>query len=253
MGIIMMTKTKKIILYCLPFAGGNSYLYRSFKKHFYDFIEMIPIELPGRGRRSHEPLSTHLETLAEDVSHQIQQRGKYPLYAIFGHSMGASLSYLTSHQLLLKNFPLPQHLFLSGRQAPSVLKQENPRYNLPKKEFFMMLNKLEGCPKELLKNETLINLFEPILRVDFKAVETWNDQDLPPLDIPMTILLGTDDKEMNEAEALAWRKETLHPMTIKRFLGGHFFIFDHIPKVCQSISETLYPLLQRSDDPLLQE
>ena len=237
-----MTKPEKIVLYCLPFAGGNSYSYRLLKTHFCDFIEMVSIELPGRGKRSHEPLLTCLESLAQDVVRQVQQKEKHHPYAIFGHSMGAILGYLATHQLLTEGFPLPQHLFFSGRRAPSISVEEN-RHKLPKPEFLMALKKLEGCPKEILENEEFIDIFEPILRADFKAIETWNVRKFFPLDIPITVLLGTHDTELNETEALAWEKETLHPVTIKKFQGGHFFIFDQTTKVCQSISQTLRSVL----------
>lgn len=228
----------KTTLYCLPFAGGNSYSYRIFKEHLPDFINLNPIELPGRGKRLKEPLLTHLDWMTEEVLRQLQSDDLTRPYAIFGHSMGACLGYLVTHRLIQAQLPPPQHLIVSGRHAPSVPKVEN-KHQLPKPQFIAKLRELEGCPPEILEHSELMDFFEPLLRADFQAVETWIYHPQPPLKVPLTVLRGTQDKEANYSEVLPWQQECVQPMVFKEFQGGHFFIFERVQEVCQVISQTL--------------
>jgi len=81
-----------------------------FKKHLPEFINLKPIELPGRGKRIKEPLLTNLDLMTEDVLRTLQDDGLIQPYAIFGHSMGAYLGYLVTQRLTQANLPLPLHL-----------------------------------------------------------------------------------------------------------------------------------------------
>lgn len=38
-------------LFCFPFAGGSSIVFRKWQEKFPKEIEVIAVELPGRGRR----------------------------------------------------------------------------------------------------------------------------------------------------------------------------------------------------------
>jgi surfactin synthase thioesterase subunit len=235
----MRTFNKKITLYCLPFAGGNALSYRDFKNHIADIIHVKPLDLPGRGKRVKEPLLTNLEAIADDTFRQIKNDINDQPYIVYGHSMGAILGYLLTHRLINADLPPPMHLFFSGRRAPSVVDNKPLKHGLPKADFLSYLKELGGLPNEILEHEELMDFFEPILRADFQAIETYAYQPKPPFDIPMTIMHGLKDKEVVHAELHKWQQETRQPITIKLFAGGHFFIFEHLPDVCRLFSKIL--------------
>lgn len=228
----------KICLYCLPFAGGNSYSYRPLQD-LTESIEMIPLELPGRGRRIREHLLTDLNLLAADAFNQLIVRDLTQKYALFGHSMGALLVYLVAQRLVTADLPLPVHIFVSGHRAPSVSHRLTWKHNLPKTEFIAMLQQLGGCPSEILQDVALLNFFEPVLRADLQAAELYQYQVSLPLPVPMTVMLGTEEQEVNYQEAAAWQQESIYPLAIKVFHGGHFFIFEQIRQIKQVIVQTL--------------
>src|ERR1019366_1340812 len=93
-------------------------------------------------------------------------------YALFGHSMGATLAYLCLLRIRRAGLPLPEALILSGKSAPTIASKDM-RYLLPRAEFVAMLHNMGGCSPEILQEEELLDYFEPILRADFQAVETW--------------------------------------------------------------------------------
>ncbi|CAM1365622.1 Thioesterase [Tenacibaculum sediminilitoris] len=212
-------------LFCLHFAGGNKYSYIPFEEYISKSINLITLELPGRGKRFEEPLQIDIHKIVDDLFEQLKGNEFKP-YAIFGHSMGAILTYLLAHKIDKSDFPNPLHLFVSGCRAPKV-ERKPPFYNdLPKDEFVEKIRKMGGCPEEILQNDELMAIFEPSLRADFKVIETYKYKKQDSLNIPITVLIGNKDK-VTWQEAKDWQQETTHTIDIKEFEGNHFFIFDH--------------------------
>jgi len=229
----------KITLYCLPFAGGHTLSYRDFQANVAETIVIRPLELPGRGKRIREPLLINLESMADDVFQQVISDLNGQLYAIYGHSMGAILGYLLTKRLLNAGKPAPLHLFFSGRKAPSLVDDDSPKHQLPKLEFINYINELGGLSPEILGHTELMDFFEPILRADFQAIETYIYQPASPFDIPITLLQGLADQEVASQDLLAWQQESHQPIAIKTFSGGHFFIFEQLSQLGQFFSRTL--------------
>ncbi len=200
-------------------------------------ITLEGLELPGRGRRGLEPLCPSLEDLAEDVFRQIQSRAVPGCYAIYGHSMGALLAYLTAHRIRRAGLPPPESLFVSGSSAPAALPARD-RHRLPPTEFVAMLRELGGCPPQILEDAEMLDFFEPILRSDFKAVETWQYRQAAPLDLPLIVMAGDQD-ETTVADASGWTTETTGPCRVIEFSGDHFFILRHWEAIGTTIHRQL--------------
>lgn len=226
---------KKLNLYFLPFAGGSKYSYHNFVKNAPAEINIIPVEIPGRGSRFREQLLTNIHEIADDVFSQICDGLDVP-YGIYGHSMGSLLGYLVTKRILAKGLPAPLHLFFTGASAPSVEKDTVMRYLLPKEEFRAELKQLGGSPDEILSDDNLMDFFEPILRADFEAVETYDYQPTEPFSLPVHIIIGTNEKVTYE-DAIKWQEETLQKIKVQQLPGGHFFIFDFVPEIINLISE----------------
>ncbi|MDP2320777.1 MAG: alpha/beta fold hydrolase [Acidobacteriota bacterium] len=224
-------------LFCIPYAGGNAWSYRALERFVSPEIALDGLELPGRGRRGVEPLRASLDELADDVFRQVAARAVTGRYAIYGHSMGALLAYLAAHRIRRAGLPPPEALFLSGSSAPASLPARR-RHLLPPPEFVAMLRELGGCPPQVLEDAELIEFFEPILRADFKAVETWQRPEAPPLDLPFVVMVGDGD-EAGAAEAAGWAAETTAPCRVLEFSGDHFFILRHWEAIGSAIQRQL--------------
>lgn len=224
----------KVTLFCLPFAGGNKYSFRDLTSKFSGDIVPHPIELPGRGSRTNEPLKQNAEDLVEDVFLQIRQKLVSP-YAIYGHSMGTLLAYLLTKRIVSENLSPPAYLFLSSGPAPSVFKDKPKYHHLPSSVFFNQIRELGGIPDELLNNLVLLNYFEPVLRADFRITETYVYSKTEPFDIPLLLMLGNREFITDE-QVLAWQEETTHPIELRKFSGNHFFIYNHLSELAGLIS-----------------
>ena len=108
-----------INLFCLPFAGGNKYSYQKYIEKAPSFLNIIPIEYPGRGARMKEPLISEAELLVDDLYHLIKKAADQGDYAIYGHSMGGLIGYLVARKLIENNHRPPLHLFITGTSGPT--------------------------------------------------------------------------------------------------------------------------------------
>ncbi len=223
-------------LYCFPFAGGNANSYKDLASHLPKSIDFHPLEPPGRGHRFGEPLLTALPAMVDDLFPKLDLTKPY---LFFGHSMGATLAYLLTRRIAEKKGPLPKQLFVSGRQAPQCAPVRGKvKHRMPHDEFVRMLSDLGGCPPRLLQDRELLELIEPVLRADFKAVETFVYAPFStPLDCPVTVLRGDCDDELTCEDVRPWQNETRYPLRMKLFTGNHFFIFNHWPAIASLIAE----------------
>lgn len=228
----------KINLFCLPFAGGSKYSYKGYAHHAPKHINVHTFELPGRGSRIREELLTDMEEIVEDIFSQMEHLLMDKAYAIYGHSMGTLIGYLLVKRISKTNLPMPLHLFFTGRGGPSIEPELPFRYTLPKNDFIKKIRDLGGSPDEILNDNDLMEFFEPILRADFQAIETYVHKESTPFPVPITAIIGVEESTTYE-QAKAWQKETSEKLDIRQFPGKHFFIFDYEHEVMKIIEKKI--------------
>ena len=222
-------------LFCLPFAGGNLSSFFFLKPYLPSHLRLEVLEYPGHGRRIKIPPLESLDEITEDLFVQLRSRvqGKYLLY---GHSMGACLTYLLAERIYTSATTGPKHLVLSGHGPPG-LRPKQPRHLLPRSDFLALIARVQGTPAEVLACQELLDFMEPVLRADFKAMDTYLRPALPPLPYPMAVLHGQDDPFTTRDEALSWQKLAGNTFTFEELSGGHFFIHDHPTRIAQVFAE----------------
>jgi medium-chain acyl-[acyl-carrier-protein] hydrolase len=142
-------------LFCFPYADGSSLIFRKWFENLPTFVEVCPIELPGRGTQMKSAPLMRLEPLVSAIALTLLPYLDKP-FAFFGHSMGALVSFELA-RLLRKKYDLePVHLFVSGRRAPQIHNPDPPIYTLSEPEFKEELRRLNGTHKAVLENGELI-------------------------------------------------------------------------------------------------
>lgn len=210
-------------LFCFPYAGGSSIVFRKWPEKLPQFLEVGTIELPGRGRRLNEPLLKNISELVDVLTEAIYPHLNKP-FNLFGHSMGALIAFELACSLKKRYGREPEHLYVSAHAAPQVCKKENPIYNLPKDEFIQKLLDLNGIPKEVVSNEELMDLVIPILRADFTVCETYKYEQNIKLSCPITVFGGVYDKNIDIEDLEAWADLTTSFCQLHLIPGDHFFI-----------------------------
>lgn len=218
------TKTQAgVRLFCLPYAGGGAHTFRQWITALPPFIEVCPIQLPGRGNRLKDPPFTKLPPLVKAISEAIRPYLDKP-FAFFGHSMGAVVGFELSRQLRRAYSLQPVHLFISGSCAPQQLNEERPFYHLPEPDFLKAVRRFNGMPEEIFEESELLQLILPALRADFSVCQTYIYVPEAPLGCPITAFGGSQDHGVSQSCLKAWRSQTKSAFSVKIVPGDHFFI-----------------------------
>jgi medium-chain acyl-[acyl-carrier-protein] hydrolase len=215
-------------------------IYSSWKKLLHSSIEVIPLELTGRGGRMDKP---YYKSIAGDGTDDLyQSMHKYmdgTPFAIFGHSMGTLFAYEISHKISKETGQMPEHIFFSGRGAPHTNKKDRIIHNLPESDFQEEVLQLGGTSAELFEHKELRDIYLPILRSDYRLVETYEDDGgKQKLVCDITALWGNQDRYSRE-ESEAWKVYTSGQFRLAEFNGGHFFINQYKQQVIDLINQTL--------------
>jgi medium-chain acyl-[acyl-carrier-protein] hydrolase len=225
------------LLFCLPYAGGSPHVYRSWVSAAPVWLDVCPIELPGRGRLMKEPFALSLVALAQNIAEAISPLTARP-YAIFGHSMGSLLAYEIAVKLNIMGHREPRRLVVSGARPLFLSRLFPPVGDLPNADLLEHLKELGGTPEAVLDNNDLMEFFLPILRSDFRLCETYQRSEPHRLQIPLTVLSGRQDHRTPEADMRLWQLVTTGAFALRQYAGGHFFISDPtvFGDVCDDLS-----------------
>ncbi|PEU19243.1 MULTISPECIES: thioesterase II family protein [unclassified Bacillus (in: firmicutes)] len=232
--------SKKIKLFCFPYAGASATIYSKWRRYLPDYIELHPIELSGKGGRIGEKLYHSLDEAVEDIYKKIKKHINDSSYSLFGHSLGGLIAYELYQKLKEKNEKLPSMLFISGSSPPHRKKSGN-YHLLSDKEFKEYIISMGGIPKELIEDEILFDFFLPALRCDFKMIETYisSQRNHICIDTGLAILYGKSDPLVDLQEINEWEDYMQGRFFIESFDGNHFFINEQTENVVKFISECL--------------
>ncbi|PWW07334.1 surfactin synthase thioesterase subunit [Paenibacillus cellulosilyticus] len=230
----------KLKLFAFPFAGSSSLGYLKWKKYLSESIELMPVELAGRGSRMKNPFYKNFQEAVDDLYGQIQNDIQDEPYAFFGHSMGSVLAYELVHKIKQLGQREPTVIFMSGRRPPHINRREIFDSSFPEEQLKENLLELGGATKELFEDTQLAQTFIPILRADFELMETYvYEANREPLTAAIHVMTGIGDADVNRTDLKEWRNHTTNECTIAKFKGGHFYINDSFGIMIQQINRVL--------------
>ncbi|MFH8350198.1 alpha/beta fold hydrolase [Streptomyces sp. NPDC018045] len=222
-----MTAAPPRRLVCLPGAGMDADVFRSWAPLLPTGMELITPELPGKRRSLDEPPLASVEELAAEVLAQLPTRPAAT--AFFGFSLGALVAYEAAVQL-----PADQpavHLFLAGSRAPDRPTAELGFMNLPDDELRAAVSRLTPEARRVFADDDLTQLLLPVMRADFTAAEEYEAAPQPGCQVPITVLHGEQDAVAPASEVLGWSRFTHGPFRFSALPGEHTFVFDQPERV----------------------
>ncbi|KUJ59139.1 hypothetical protein AR687_24665 [Flavobacteriaceae bacterium CRH] len=230
----------KLKIVAIPFAGGNKYSFNKIEKHISHDFEWVTLELPGRGDRFKEPLLDNISDMTDDLFHNIRQHIIKEEYILFGHSMGCILGYELIKKIAKNNLKLPLCTFFLGRGAPEHNRFKNNKSTLPQELFWEEIKKIGGMPNDFFNQKDLLDIFYPVLKNDFRAIENYSYSKMErPFSIPMNIIMGADeigDEEKTSIKEMKdWANETDAFCDFTIVEGNHFFINENSNIIAQKI------------------
>ncbi|MGI5501277.1 thioesterase II family protein [Lentzea sp. CA-135723] len=213
-------------LVCFPHAGGAASWYQPFVQHLQGRAELLAVQYPGRQDRRSEPLVDDVRALADEIA-PLLPAGR-PLH-LFGHSMGAMVAF----EVALRHEP--DHLFVSGRRAPQVVRDDRV-HERDDAGLIAEVRRLAGTNASVFDDEDVVRMVLPAIRADYRAAETYRYRPGPDLGCPLTALTGDADPKASVDEVERWRERTTGEFTLKVFSGGHFYLSDNRSAVADALT-----------------
>jgi surfactin synthase thioesterase subunit/NAD(P)-dependent dehydrogenase (short-subunit alcohol dehydrogenase family)/acyl carrier protein len=233
-------------LFCFPFAGGGSAVYRLWNERVGPSIEVVAVEPPGRLARIDEaPVSDVHDFAAQAAEAMIPLLDKP--FALFGHCLGGLTMYETTRQLERAGEKLPIHMFVSGSRPPDLLDQDGPFERLLQDRLFR--NKLYDpflpiheqpeevfvdvirlfridSTEQMLKSPELRALVLPVVRAEFAMAFKYRYRHEAGWTFPITCFKGENDLYVTRTDILSWSRFTTSSFQVHIRQGEHFLLVD---------------------------
>ena len=234
----------KLQLYCFHDAGGSSNLFSEWDKYFNADVEVIGVELPGRGDFNDKMPYTDYQLFMKDFITEIIQNIGNKQFAIYGHSMGGLLAYETARQLH-KNH---------GKEAISLIISGTPSLNGYVNSFVNSI--IESAPNYLdlvkyLPNPSIIDLNNQIyhntlktLLADFTLLYSYKHINNYTLRCNVLAFGARYDDRVKLSDVKKWKDETSANYSLIEFDGDHFFVYNNKKFVAETINNHLIALLK---------
>jgi acyl transferase domain-containing protein/acyl-coenzyme A synthetase/AMP-(fatty) acid ligase/acyl carrier protein len=215
--------------YCLPFAGGSSLLFAPWTEQVDAHVEVIAIEMPGRGGRAEEALpSDDVEDarVIEKLCKAILDDVKGAQYVLVGFSMGGNLAVEIALRMAAMKAQTPLGLYIAGRKPPAASAAAVGTIDMSDDA----LASYAMAAPEVVRSVEFREHALPKLRADLeldlrveKRLAGMNGQRLPST-VSFDAFCGTDDQVAPWSLAQGWQRFTQSPIGMNFMPGGHEFL-----------------------------
>jgi acyl transferase domain-containing protein/surfactin synthase thioesterase subunit/acyl carrier protein len=246
-------------LFCFPFAGGGSAVYRLWNDRIGPSIEVIAVEPPGRLARIDQVPVKDVHVLAAQAAEAMTPLLDKP-FALFGHCLGGLTMYETARQLQRTAEKLPIHMFVSGSRPPNLIDQVGPFERLlqdrllrsrlydpflpiheqPEEVFVDVIRSFRiDSTEQMLKSPELRALVLPVVRAEFEMASKYRYRREAPWNFPITCFKGEDDLYVTRADILSWSRFTTSSFQVHIRQGEHFLLVDDCDFIMRTINRDL--------------
>lgn len=227
-----------VTLLCLPCAGASATMYLRWRRLLPAWIQVEPVELPGRGLRMAEPCIEDFDSLVAHLCtlHAARMQGPHVL---FGHSLGGLLAYGMARQRQARGLAPAVALVASASPAPSRRRDEGYPAKGDDAALLADLRRQGGTPEAVFEDPELIRITLDTLGADYRLCESYRATHTGVgLNVPVHVLAGRSD-DIGVARIEAWREEAANGFTIDWFDGGHFYFREREAQVLETLQRRL--------------
>lgn len=213
-------------LIALPFAGGTITALRSLVQGGPGDVEVVGLELPGRGLAHREPPILGFPELLDRLEGVLAPLLQDLPVLLLGYSFGALVAAELTRRLQGQH-PSPLGLVACASKAPRRIAHGPLKLPGSDAEILGRLQDLGGIPPEVLARPELLSLALPAIRADLTCHAQHRIPSPAPLGCPVMVQFGTEDPVLAPGEAEAWTLEVARPAygrsKVCGFPGGHFY------------------------------
>ena len=221
-------------IFLLPYGGGSAASYRSYANRFpRDTGCVVPVEIPGRGKRSHEEYAKSIQECAALALQEIDTERE--TYILHGHCMGALLAFEAIKLIEVSGRQLPDFMVASGRNAPRHINDWLRRVpEMDDRSLFNELQEFGGIPRGL--SFAMAQHFLTVLRNDQAMIRDYEPGETR-ISVPILVLAGRDDKMTNAAALADWEDYTSKFLSIEWLDGQHYSFLGQPDRVALYVEE----------------
>lgn len=226
---------KSCVVYAFPHAGATASIYqkwsRNLQQHHLD-VELVGIELPGRGRLAKQEAILNLSDLIEYLASfirtdfAVRQKNGAVSWMAFGHSFGGVLGYTVVSYLYHYFQLIPKTLVISGSVAPTV-QSDDKRAAWSDEQIFRNIQKLGGTPSLLLNNETIKKQLIHQFRHDYIIRDQFKTFKHDAIYLKAHLIHARQDSFIDEQKLFAWQQHFSEQLDVTYIDGGHFSIYEN--------------------------
>ena len=220
-------------LFCFPYAGGSARIYGDWGGWLRPEIDVVPVDLPGRGDRAGERPIERFAALIDWLVPTVEPFLDRP-FALFGHGAGGLVAYELCRRLGARGLPTPERLLVSAIRPP---------HDLGRSAAVPPRTELLHAVRNLRRNASPTRCDDgfsfPILRADWNLIASYRFEPAVPLDLPITVFGGVADELAKPRDLEAWRHYTLRRCSLHLLPGDHLFIHGHERLLATGVSRTL--------------
>ncbi|MBQ1106746.1 MULTISPECIES: thioesterase II family protein [Streptomyces] len=239
----------RLRMFCLPAAGSGASMYRAWARHLPDEVEVLPVQLPGRENRFDEAPAADYGAAVAALADGLAPLLHSP-YVVFGHSMGALLSFGLAHHQRLHGQRQPERLLVSGAPAPDRYRPDGERVlsEVDDEQLVLDLQARGGTSSAALADPELLALVLPTLRADYQVCASMPTPAGEPFSYGISVFSGEEDT-MTADELQDWKRWSHAETSVRCFPGGHFFLTEPSEQaVFEAVCRDLTAILKDDDD-----
>lgn len=215
-------------VFCFPYAGSGASVFRAWAAHLPRGVELWGVQPPGRETRFAEDPPTEFGSLVDEATASIRSKLELP-YVLFGHSLGALVSFEVVRRLQRHGENLPKRLIVSACAAPQLHRAGTTPVARSQallesdRRFLRDTLAANGQVREDILDE-LEDVFLPILRADLNLFRAYCYGHDDPLTVPISVYGGEDDVAVPVAGLEAWAIQTTRACSVRLIPGDHFYL-----------------------------
>jgi surfactin synthase thioesterase subunit len=251
---VLPPPTPPVRLYCFPYAGSTSAVYRSWVSAAASRFDIRAVDPPGRGLRARESPAVDYAALIEDLSDRLTAELRAdagddgsPPYVTFGHSFGALISLAVVAEVVDRTGHPPLRAVLSAGLPPARHVPVNEAAALDDEALRAHIAGLGGTPPELLAGGPLTRHLLRMFRQDHATRSEFHGQTRLRVDVPLTLIAAEEDPDVPPEEMWRWSAHTSGPCRRVIVPGGHFAAVREPARTLAVIAEDLLVSAQTGD------
>ncbi|MGW3186097.1 thioesterase II family protein [Kitasatospora sp. NPDC001119] len=216
--------TARIVLFCLPNAGGGGTGYLRWQRMMPENVWIQPVQLPGRENRITEPPGFDPAELAQAL-HQYADRP----FALYGHSMGGVLGFEVSRQLESFGGAGPNRLYVGASHPPQVdCSWLRSWIGSSDESLLKQVAELGGVPAAVLEHPRSRDRVVRVLRADLDWLSRYqlvrgSSAQSARLTVPVTAFAADRDRMAGPDVMRHWGDLTSAEFRLNLLRSGHLF------------------------------